>query len=79
MQKYKIQFTQKEDFIIDVLATSQEEATRLAHEAWNIGNYQETCDIEVDISGIFDVTNTDDPFNPINDEDTTLSTTNTQE
>lgn len=67
MQKYKIEITQKEKYLIDVYATSETEATELAQEAYSNGNYQETGDIETETTAIYDVTNTDDPFYPIND------------
>lgn len=65
MRKYKIEITQKEKYIVDVYATSQDEATDIATEAFNDGNYQETGDLDIEISMIYDVTNTDDPFYPI--------------
>lgn len=79
MQKYKIEYTQTETFIVDVLATSQEEAEEIANQAMQNGEYQEMGDAEMLQTNVFDVTNTEDPFFPINKEDTTLSTTNAQE
>lgn len=67
MQKYKIEITQKEKYIVDVYATSEAEATEIAQEAYSNGNYQETGDLETETTAIYDITNTDDPFDPIND------------
>jgi len=64
MNKYKVEFIQKETFIIDVLAKSEKEATKLAEERWNAGDYQETGDLNVEVNMVYDVTNTDDPFCP---------------
>jgi len=64
MNKYKVEFTQTETFIVDVLAKTEAEAVELAKKKWDGGDYQETGDIEVSTGIIFNVTNTDDPFNP---------------
>lgn len=64
MNKYKVEFIQKEIFIVDVLAATEKEAIELAETQWNAGNYQETGDSEVEVGTVFDVTHTDDPFNP---------------
>ena len=73
MKKYKIEYTQTEHYIMDVLATSQEEAERMAEEAWNVGNYQETGDIKVSRGNVYDVTDTEDPFYPINEDTINLT------
>lgn len=64
MNKYKVEFIQTETFIIDVLANDEKEAIKLAEEKWNNGDYQETGDLIVETGTIYNVTNTDDPFNP---------------
>lgn len=64
MNKYKVEFIQTEVFIVDVLANDQQEATDKATEKWENGDYQETGDLEVATGTVYDVTNTDDPFNP---------------
>jgi hypothetical protein len=64
--KYKIEITQTETFIVDILANNEEQARELATEAFNNGDYQENGDITTDISNVFDITNTDDPFHPEN-------------
>jgi len=63
MRKYKVEFIQKETFIVDVRAKSQEEAEKKAQKQWNDGNYQETGDLDVSVGVVYDVTDTDDPFN----------------
>jgi len=67
MNKYKVEFVQTEKFIVDVRAKTEENARKRATEIWNNGNYQETGDIEVELNMVYDVTHTDDPFNPINE------------
>lgn len=74
MKKYKVEFIQTETFIIDVLAKTKKEAMRLAEERWDEGDYQETGDLNVEISNVFDVTHTDDPF----DDSSKLSTKETK-
>lgn len=63
MKKYKIEFIQKETFIVDVEAKNEAEAVKKAEIEWNNGNYQEYGDCEVTTGTIYNVTNTDDPFN----------------
>ena len=64
MEKYKIEFTQAETFIVDVLAKTEKEAIEKAEKEWEKGNYQETGDLSVSIGTVYNVTKTDDPFNP---------------
>lgn len=64
MNKYKIEITQSEVFIVDVLAKDEKQAKERAIELYNNGMSQETGDITTDISNVYDVTNTDDTFNP---------------
>lgn len=66
MNHYKVEILQTEKYIVDVKANTQEEADELAMQAFSDGDYQETGDIEIATGIIYDVTNTDDPFNPIN-------------
>ncbi len=63
MNKYKVQFKQTETYIVDVLAENQDQAEKLASDEWNNGYYQDTGDCETIIDMVYDVTNTDDPFN----------------
>lgn len=64
MNKYKIEFIQTETFIVDVLAEDETKAIALAELKWEGGDYQEEGDCKVETGTIYDVTNTDDPFNP---------------
>jgi len=64
MKRYKVEFIQTETFIVDVLAENEAGAVELAQEKFNAGYFQEIGDCEVVTGTIYDVTNTDDPFNP---------------
>ena len=64
LRKYKVEYKQTETFIVDVYAVSQKEAEKLASKKFDAGDYQETGDCEVELNSVYDVTNTDDPFNP---------------
>lgn len=70
MNKYKVEIKQTNIFIVDVLANDKQEATDKANEkfAEMIGNgtyhYNQIEGTEEEIGTIYDVTNTDDPFNP---------------
>lgn len=70
MKKYKIEFTQSQKYIIDVRAKNEENAKKQATKKWNkickanTANYHESEDPTTEISTVYDVTNTDDPFNP---------------
>ena len=66
MSKYKVEFTQKETFIVDVFAKNEDEARARAEEGFSAGNYQEVGDCAVEVSTVYDVSETDDPFDPIN-------------
>lgn len=70
MNKYKIEFTQTQKYIVDVLAKNEENAKKSATRKWknicnqNIAHYHEDGSPETEISTVYDVSNTDDPFNP---------------
>ena len=64
MNKYKVEFYQTETFVVDVYAESEQEATDKASEEYSKGNYQETGHLDVNVNYVYDVTDTDDPFNP---------------
>ena len=72
MNKYKVEFTQLQKFIVDVMAVNQEEATTKAKKEFDsilvkdMQHYHEVGDSAVDVSMVYDVTETDDPFDPIN-------------
>jgi hypothetical protein len=63
-RKYKVEYKQTETFIVDVYANNQEQAEKLAGERFDAGEYQEIGDCEVVVNQVYDVTNTEDPFNP---------------
>lgn len=67
MNKYKIRFIQSQEFIVDVYAENEEIAEEKAQELFNAGDYQETGDLSVSVEGVYDVTDTDDPFYPSED------------
>ncbi len=69
MKKYKVEIVQKTTYIIDVLAKDEDTAKILAETKWNtaaqdgIHHYHE-IDQSIDFGTTYDVTHTDDPFNP---------------
>jgi len=64
-KKYKVELKQTETFVIDLYAKDQKQAERLAYEKFDCGKYYETGDCGVELHCVYDVTNTDDPFDPI--------------
>lgn len=69
MKKYKVEIIQTEKYVIDVLADNEDEAKKLAEKKWDIvcdnGTYHlYESDSDTIIDTVYDVTNTDDPFNP---------------
>ena len=68
-KKYKVEFIRTETFVIDVRAKHKIEAEEIAREkfeeAEKVGmlHYFVTGDIDTEVESVFDVTNTDDPFN----------------
>ncbi len=69
MNKYKVEFIQTDTYIIDVLAESEEQAKELSQATWkevcDNGTYHyHEVDTNVEQGVVYDVTNTDDPFNP---------------
>ena len=70
MKKYKVEFTESEKFVVDVLAENEAQAKELAEEKWQevckngTYHYLQYGDSETEITTVYDVTNTDDPFNP---------------
>jgi len=64
MNKYKVEFKQTETFIIDVLAKDEKDAREKALKGWENEEYQETGDVDISISYVYDVTETEDPFFP---------------
>ena len=63
-RKYKVEYRQTETFIVDVYAKNEEQAKELASKRFDAGECHEVGDCEVELSCVYDVTNTDDPFYP---------------
>jgi hypothetical protein len=74
MQKFKIEITQSDKYIIDVLAETESDAHALALKyfgqiiANGTAHYYADDETETAITNTFDVTNTDDPFSSVNEE-----------
>lgn len=70
MNKYKVEFTQTAKYAVDVLAEDEQEATDKASVEFTkicgngIDHLYQTEAIETNVSQVYNVTNTDDPFNP---------------
>lgn len=68
MNKYKVEITQTDTYVVDVKAENEEEAKKKATEKWDelckLGTYHhhQNRDTETKIDYVYDVTNTDDPF-----------------
>lgn len=67
MQKYKVEFIQSETLVVDVLAKDEAEAKLLAYNKLAEANNNGTAHYlvtgkETTIETIYDVTDTDDPF-----------------
>mgnify|MGYP001014269028 CR=1 FL=1 len=66
MNKYKVQITQSQNYIIDVLADTPEQAEELASKKWEevcasgTYHYHEDGDPQTEVTNIYDVTDTDD-------------------
>lgn len=71
-RKYKVEFVQTEKFVIDVVAKSEAEAIELAKPEWErvaengTYHYHQSQEAEVEVGIVYDVTNTDDSFDPVN-------------
>lgn len=66
-KKYKVEFVQTETFIVDVYAKDETEARTIAQDYFTGESNQEVGDCTVECEHVYDVTNTDDPFNPENE------------
>lgn len=70
MKKYKVEFVRTDNFEVDVLAESEEKAVELAEVKFAIAvkngteHYLQTDYSNTELGTIYDVSNTDDPFNP---------------
>jgi hypothetical protein len=73
MKKYKVEITSAETYVIDVLANSQDEAEGIALDAHGeldaagTLHYHMTGEREETATNVFDVTDTDDAFSPVNE------------
>lgn len=71
MKKYKVEFEEKHYYVFDVLAKDETEAMVKAQRAFvgqqnsNTEHYYESRDPESEVFAVYDVTDTDDPFNPM--------------
>lgn len=71
MNKYKVEFTQTGTYIVDVWAVNEIEAREIAKLGWEkikkngVEHYHEYGDPEEEITTVYDVTGTDDPFDPV--------------
>lgn len=69
-KKYKVEFLQTDTFVVDVLATNEQEAIKLASKKWDkitekgTEHYHQIEDTRSEVGTVYDVTGTDDPFNP---------------
>ncbi len=72
MKKYKVEITEHQKYIIDVTAKTQQEAEKIAEEKWEmlsttgLYHFHEDGDPTTELTEVFDVTDTDDPFNSLN-------------
>ena len=72
MNKYKVEFTITTNYVVDVLADTEDIAKEIATtkfagiKANNIEHYYQSDDTDEQITTVYDVTNTEDPFNPQN-------------
>jgi len=68
MKNYKVEFIQSIKYVIDVRAKDEDQAIKEAREIWGsidgTEHYYEVGDPILDVGCVYDVTNTDDPFNP---------------
>ena len=70
MKKYKVELEQVVRYIVDVRAKSQKEAEKKALDKFskiledNIEHYYQDDEAETSVRKVYDVSNTDDPFNP---------------
>ena len=74
MKKYKVELIETATYIIDIKAKTEAEAIALAEkhfealQADGIEHYYNSGDGGLTIGTVYDVTNTDDPFSPLNEK-----------
>lgn len=70
MNKYKVEIKQIETYIIDVKAKNEKSAKIKAAKKWKevctngTYHYYESEDAETKLNSVYNVTDTDDPFDP---------------
>jgi len=70
MNKYKVEFEVTARYVVDVEAESEQEATDKATEKFadiklhSMEHYHQVGDTDEQVGTVYNVTNTDDPFNP---------------
>ncbi len=69
MKKFKVELIETKQYCFDVLCENEMEAKRQAYEKFKQAEKREMkhyfcTSMETDVSTVYDVTNTDDPFNP---------------
>ena len=69
MNKYKVTFTESRDYVVDVWAKDEAHAREEADRCFQNDAYHEIGNPEVVIDQVYDVTHTEDPFNPENEND----------
>jgi len=69
-RRYKVEIKHIETYIVDVLAMNEDEAEKKAQDRWNtalkngLTHYYQIGEQEIETGNIYDITTTDDPFNP---------------
>lgn len=71
MKKYKVEFISTETYHIDTYAENEAEAIEKAEAKWNkeaengtIHYFSYSGEPSIETGTVYDITNTDDPFNP---------------
>lgn len=68
MNNYKVEFVQRDTYVIDVEAKDEQEAKKFAWIDWDLSvknstiHMHQSRDPEIEIETVYDVTNTDDSF-----------------
>lgn len=72
MKKFKIEVVETRTYVVDVLAPNEQMARKKVEKVWNkkiapsgTAHYYEHGDTFTRLGSSYDVTNTDDPFDPI--------------
>ena len=71
MKKYKVEFEVTTKYVVDVLASDEKEASDKATERFaeikeqGMEHYYQVGDTDEQVGTVYDVTNTDDPFDAV--------------